>query len=136
MHQNSTKIRVRYAETDQMGVAYYGAYAAWLEVGRVEFLRMCGTSYRKLENDGVMLPVRNLNISYRSPALYDDLLQVRTRIEELSGTRISFEHEVLNESDKLLATARVELVFMDRSSRRPIRVPEELAERLSAGDHQ
>jgi acyl-CoA thioester hydrolase len=117
-----------------MGVAYYGAYAAWLEVGRVEFLRMNGTSYRKLENEGVMLPVLNLNISYRSPALYDDLLEVRTRLEEFSGTRISFEHEVLNESDKLLANARVELVFMDRLSRRPIRVPKKLAERLSAGD--
>jgi acyl-CoA thioester hydrolase len=134
LHPNSTTIRVRYAETDQMGVAYYGAYAAWLEVGRVEFLRMNGTSYRKLENEGVMLPVLNLNISYRSPALYDDLLEVRTRLEEFSGTRISFEHEVLNESDKLLANARVELVFMDRLSRRPIRVPKKLAERLSAGD--
>lgn len=117
-----------------MGVAYYGAYAAWLEVGRVEFLRMCGTSYRTLENEGVMLPVRNLNISYRSPARYDDLLEVRTRIEELSGTRIAFAHEVLNEKERLLANASVELVFISRSSRRPIRIPEQLAEQLTEGN--
>jgi len=134
LHQNSTSIRVRYAETDQMGVAYYGAYAAWLEVGRVEFLRMHGTSYRELENEGVMLPVRNLNISYRSPARYDDLLEIKTSIEELSGTRIAFAHEVLNETERLLANARVELVFISRSSRRPIRIPEQLAERLTEGN--
>lgn len=106
-----------------MGVVYYGTYAQYFEVGRVESLRSLGIAYRSLEEEGIMLPVRELQVRYRAPALYDDLLTIETKLLSLPSTRIKFEHKILNESGKLLVTGFVELVFVDSESRRPVEAP-------------
>jgi acyl-CoA thioester hydrolase len=124
MFVQETKIRVRYGETDQMGYVYYGNYALYYEVGRVEALRTIGFSYKELEAKGVMLPVLSLEIKYIRPALYDDLLTVRTSIEHLPQTRIRFQHEVFNESGTLLNKGAVELVFVDAHTMRPTQAPD------------
>ena len=86
-------IRVRYAETDKMGYVYYGNYATYYEVGRVEALRKLGMSYKEMEDEGIMLPVLSFNIKYFKPAFYDDLLTIKTSITEMPNTRIKFEYE-------------------------------------------
>ncbi|MDX5326046.1 MAG: acyl-CoA thioesterase [Bacteroidota bacterium] len=124
MFSSTTTVRVRYAETDQMGVVYYGNYATFFEVGRVEALRVLGHTYKQMEEDGVMLPVLRLECKYIRSAVYDDLLTVRTEIREMPGTRITFHHEILNEKGELLTTGMVQLVFLDIKTRRPIQAPE------------
>ena len=89
---NTTEIRVRYGETDQMGYCYYGNYAQYFEVGRVEALRSLGMSYKALEEQGVMLPVSEFSVKYLSPAFYDDLLTVKTEITAIKGARIYFTY--------------------------------------------
>ncbi len=131
MIQKDVQIRVRYAETDQMGVVYYGNYAQYFEVGRVELLRSLGTSYRLLEESGVMLPVLDLHVKYIRSAKYDDLLTVRTTINEWPETRINFNHEIYNEEETLLLKGSVTLVFVDMERKRPIRMPESLAQHFS-----
>lgn len=130
MYESRSKLRVRYAETDQMSVVYYGVYPQYFEVGRVEALRHLNMSYREMEEAGVMLPVLRLEINYHRSALYDDELTVVTMIKQLPGTRIRFEHEIRNEQDQLLTTGSVELVFVDKETRKPRRAPEDLLEKL------
>jgi len=122
---HTTEVRVRYGETDQMGIAYYGAYPLYLEVGRVEAMRAVGMPYAALEARGIMLPVRTLEIEYRKPALYDSLIRIETIVAPPTGSRLAFQHRLFNEAGDLLAEARVELVFVDAQSRRPLRAPED-----------
>ncbi len=119
----STSVRVRYGETDQMGFCYYGNYAQFLEVARVEALRTCGFSYKELESQGVLLPVRSFSIKYIAPAKYDDILKIQTTITKLEGTRIEFSYVIQNSEDVLIATADTELVFVSADSLRPIPMP-------------
>ncbi len=107
-----------------MGYVYYGNYAEYFEVGRVEALRTLGFAYRKLEEEGVMLPVRTLNISYHAPARYDDLITIRTSITEMPTARIKFTYQVYNEAGALLTDAETTLVFVDKISMRPRKAPE------------
>jgi len=130
MYIHEIQLRVRYAETDKMGVVYHGNYAQYFEVARVEMLRSLGVSYRSMEDSGIMLPVVNLNINYRKPALYDELLTVRTSLKELPGVRIHFDYELLNERDDLLANASTDLVFVDAENKLPKRCPEYLTKKL------
>ena len=95
--QSETHLRVRYAETDQMGVAWHGQYFAWFEVGRTDLLRHLGVTYRDLEREGLRLPVIEAQARYLQPVRYDDLLEVRTEVAELSGARIGFKYEVHRE---------------------------------------
>lgn len=132
MFTHETRLRVRYAETDRMGYVYYGTYAQYFEVGRVEALRSLGLSYRRMEEDGVMLPVHDLQVKYHKPAFYDDLLTVRTSIIELPSVRIRFAYEVFNEARDLLTEASTTLVFIDRATNRPRRAPEQLLALLAA----
>ena len=125
LHIGVTQIRVRYGETDQMGYCYYGNYAQYFEVGRVEALRELGMSYKDLESKGFMLPVSNYSVAYKAPALYDDLLTITTKITELKGARLSFEYEITNEENKLLSTADTVLVFVDKERMRPVHPPKE-----------
>jgi acyl-CoA thioester hydrolase len=111
-------VRVRYAETDQMGVVYYGNYAQYFEVGRVEFLRERGMSYREMEEDGVMLPVVHLEVNYKKSALYDELLTIETEIVEKPTVKISFNHKIYNKKKELLVTGKVVLVFMEIETRK------------------
>jgi acyl-CoA thioester hydrolase len=130
---SEVRVRVRYAETDRMGFAYYGCYAAWLEVGRVEYLRERGMVYRDVEDLGRLLAVRRLEIDYLAPARYDDLLLIRTCVADAGKSRVDFETEVLRESDgQLLARGRVRLACLDREGR-PQRLGEELTRVCTPG---
>ena len=126
-----TSTRVRYSETDQMGVVYYGNYAQYYEVGRVELLRNLGMSYRELEEAGTMLPVLKLECKYIRPAKYDDLLKIVTSIEEMPSTRITFKHEIYNEENVLLNIGQVSLVFVDIKSGRPQKAPQSVVDIFS-----
>lgn len=128
MKKHSYHLRVRYAETDQMGIVYYGNYPQYFEIARTEWLRALGYSYRDMEEQGVMLPVRDLQIRYRAPARYDDLLRVETWVQDKPVRRIRFEHKIFNESESLLTTGAVELVFVDLATGRPVQAPSYLLE--------
>src|SRR5690554_7100244 len=105
LHSADIEIRVRYSETDQMGYCYYGNYAQYFEVGRVEALRNLGMSYKELEEKGFMLPVSSFSVKYIAPAYYDDLLTITTRIVNLKGVRLYFEYDIRSEEGELISTA-------------------------------
>lgn len=126
MFVNSTFIRVRYAETDQMSVVYYGNYAQYFEVGRVEALRDVGITYKQLEEEGIMLPVVKLEVNYNASAKYDDLLKIETMVQEMPTGKITFHHQIFNEQEQLLITGMVVLVFVNREARKPMRCPVKL----------
>lgn len=132
MYNHETTLRVRYGETDQMGYVYYGDYAEYFEVGRVEALRSLGFPYRRLEEEGVMLPVREMKVRYHLAARYDDLITLRTYIDELPGVRITFRYELFNEAGELLTEATTTLVFVRAGTMRPCRAPQPLLDVLSA----
>ncbi len=132
MIRNQIKIRVRYGETDQMGYVYYGNYAQFFEVGRVEWLRALGVSYKSLEESGIMLPVIQLNINYMKPAKYDDLLTITTTLTKKPLVKIEFEFEVHNENNDLLTTGFTSLVFMDMKKNKPIKAPQYLLDQIYA----
>lgn len=119
-------VRVRYAETDQMGVVYHGNYAQYFEMGRVEWLRSKGLSYRKMEEMGIMLPVVSLQMDYKKPARYDDVLTVTTILKSQTSVKIEFDYEIRNESGDLLTTGYSMLVFVDMKTGRPIVPPAEI----------
>ena len=119
-------LRTRYAETDQMGVVYYGNYPQYLELGRVEWLRAIGLTYKEMEAEGIMMPVVSLQIQYKKPALYDELITIRTKLKDLPSTKIEFDYEILNEKGELLSTANTIVVFVDAKTFRPIRCPEKV----------
>lgn len=121
-----TEIRVRYGETDRMGFCYYGNYAQFLEVARVELLRSKGISYKELEDAGILLPVRNFSIKYIAPSRYDDLLSIQTEITNIKGSRIEFNYEIRNQNNVLIATAYTELVFVNSNSLKPTNAPDEI----------
>ncbi len=124
MFEASTQIRVRYAETDQMGYAYYGNYATYYEVARVEALRQMGLSYKELEDEGIMMPVLENNSTYIIPAKYDELLTIKVFIKERPKVRIGFEYEIYNPSGKLIHTGETKLVFVKINTRRPCMIPD------------
>ena len=124
MYSFETKIRVRYGETDQMSFVYYGVYAQYYEVGRVELLRSLGISYKEIEEIGYVLPVVNLNINYKKPAYYDDELTIRTTIKELPSAKITFYYEMLNTNNELLNIGEVVLVFVNKETGKPCFAPE------------
>ncbi|QDW24692.1 acyl-CoA thioesterase [Pedobacter sp. KBS0701] len=131
MYSHSTKIRVRYGETDQMGYMYYGNYAQYYEVGRVEMLRSLGMSYSSMEADGIMMPVLELKCKYIKPALYDQEITVKTIIKTLPGIRIFFEYELYNEKEELINIGATTLVFVDMEKNKPTNPPENFMEKLS-----
>ncbi len=131
MYAHETQIRVRYGETDQMGYLYYGHYAQYYEVGRVETIRSLGLSYKELEDvHGIWLPVMSLDMRFVRPAYYDDLLTVRTEIRRLPDEYIIFHVEIKNEQRKLVNAGRVRLCFFDAKSKKVVSAPEFLLERL------
>ena len=124
MYTHKTKLRVRYGETDQMKYVYYGIYAQYFEVGRVELLRSLGLSYKKLEEMGYKLPVVNFNINYKQPAFYDDELTIETSVIKIPSVKIVFGYKTYNLSDELLNTAETTLVFIDSETGKPCKAPE------------
>ena len=124
-------VRVRYAETDQMGVVYHGNYAQYFEMGRVEWLRNLGISYKWMEENGVMLPVVSLQMNYKKPARYDDLLRVKTILKSQTSVKIEFDYEIYNEQNDLLTTGYSMLVFVDMKTGRPMVPPSYVTEKIS-----
>jgi acyl-CoA thioester hydrolase len=123
-------LRVRYADTDQMGYVYYGNYARFYEIGRVEALRSLGMSYRDLEEEGTMMPVYDNYSRYLLPARYDDLLTIKVTISQLPTVRMVFEYEITNQDGVLLNTGQTTLIFLNRQTNRPTRIPATLLAKL------
>ena len=131
MYTYETKLRVRYGETDQMGFAYYGVYAQYYEVGRVELLRSMGVSYKEIEAMGFALPVVNFNIKYIKPAFYDDELTIRTHINSITPVKICFSYETFNQIGDLLNVGEVGLVFVNKVTSKPTAANQELMNKLA-----
>ena len=131
MISNIIQFRVRYGETDQMSYAYHGNYAQYFEMGRIEWLRKLGISYKKMEETGIMLPVISLNTNYLKPAKYDDLLTLKTTLVNKPLVKIKFEFEISNENDELLTTANATLAFINSKTKKPTRAPEYLLKKLN-----
>ncbi len=127
-----TKVRVRYAETDRMGFAYYGNYATYFEVARVEAMRTLGMSYKQLEDGGVLLPVSEFTTKYKKPAYYDDELTIRVMVRDIPKVRFNFYYETYNEKGELLNTAFTQLVFVNKINGRPTVVPTQLLSLIKA----
>jgi len=117
-------IRVRYSETDRMGYCYHGNYATYFEIGRVEALRAIGVVYKSLEDQGILLPVVSLEINYKLPAKYDDLLRLKTSLTGISASTLSFEYHLYVQDEVLITTGKTTLVFVNSASAKPIRIPE------------
>ena len=130
MREHEFTVRVRYAETDQMGVVYHGNYAQYFEMGRVEWLRNIGVSYKWMEENGIMLPVVSLNMNYKKPARYDDLLRVKTIYKNQTSVKIEFDYEIYNEVNELLTIGNSILVFVDMKTGRPTLPPDYINEKL------
>ena len=123
-------IRVRYADTDQMGYVYYGNYARYYEIGRVEALRTLGYHYKAMEGSGVMMPVYDLHCKFHQPARYDDLLSIQVRIPRIPSVRVTFEYEIRNQDRLLLNTGSTTLVFQNMNTGRLCQCPDDLRELL------
>ncbi len=130
MFVSEITLRVRYAETDQMGFAYYGNYAQYYEVGRADAMRQLGMTYRKMEEKGVIMPIATMNCKYIRPAFYDDLLTVKTIVKEIPGSRMHFIYEIYNEKGTLLNIGETVLAFVKKGTGRPCGAPDWFVEKL------
>lgn len=117
-------LRVRYGETDPMKYVYYGNYAEYFEVARVELFRELGMSYDEIENQGIWLPVSEFSIKYLKPALYDEILEIHTYIKKIPGVRIEFEYEIYNSSKLKITEAKTTLFFLDSKTNKIIKCPD------------
>ncbi|HPW98119.1 MAG TPA: thioesterase family protein [Flavobacterium sp.] len=133
MKEHQVQLRVRYSETDQMGVVYHGSYVPYFEIGRVEWLRNKGVSYKELEESGVALPIVSMTLNYKKPARYDDLLTVITKFKSQSSVKIEFDCEIRNENNELLTTAHFILVFVDIKLGKAIAPPKAILELMKEG---
>ena len=131
MYIHEHKVRVRYGETDQMGFCYYGNYAQFYEVGRVEALRSLGFTYKKLEERGILLPVLEYKIKYFKPAYYDDELLIKTMIKEVPKVRITFYYEMFNSNSEKINEGEVILVFIDQNTKKPVKAPQEMINEIA-----
>lgn len=131
MFSTETQIRVRYAETDQMGVVYHSNYFPYFEAARAESIRQLGFTYADMERMGVIMPVVDVHCRYLRPALYDDLLTIKTMLKELPvHHKIEFHHEVYNEKNELLAVGKLILYFMESKTMKKTVMPPELLEKF------
>lgn len=132
MNEHKVEVRVRYGETDQMGVVYHGSYVPYFEIGRVEWLRNKGVSYKDMEQNGIALPIVSMHLNYKKPAKYDDLLTIHTKLKNYSGVKIEFDCEIRNEHEELLTTAHFILVFVDVNSGKPTTPPQYILDIINA----
>ena len=130
MKKTRTTLRVRYGETDKMGIVYYGNYATYLEQGRTEWLRDMGFSYKWMEDNGIHLPVVELSVKYKAPARYDDVLTVTTTLKKIPTYSIEFTYEIHNQEGQLLITGETSLVFVNSITNKLQRAPNYLLEKL------
>jgi len=131
MRKHKLSFRVRYGETDQMGIVYHGNYAQYLEMGRVEWLRDLGVTYKSMEDKGIQLPVINLQIKYLKSAKYDDLITVETILKKEPLVKIEFDYKIYNESKELLIEANTVLAFMSVEKNKPIKCPDYILNKLN-----
>ena len=130
MKLHTTHVKVRYAETDQMGVVHHGNYPQYLEIARLEWLSTLGISYKNMEEEGIMLPVYELNLKYIKPVTFDENLTIETRLQKMPNVKIIFDYSVFNEQGELVTSATSVLVFMDSKTRRPIRCPQYILDKI------
>jgi len=130
MKSHESYVKVRYAETDQMGVVYHGNYAQYLEIARLDWLTALDISYKTMEQEGVMLPVFEMNIKFLKPAIFEDELKIEVRLKELPSVKITFEYLIYNQNKELLTQAYTTLVFMDSKTKKPIRCPQYILGKL------
>ena len=130
MLTNEISFRIRYGETDQMGVVYHGNYPQFLEMGRISWLRSLDLSYKEMEANGVMLPVVSFEMKFIKPALFDDFITVKTNLKSLPMVRIEFDYEVTNQNNEILLKASTVLAFMDSGKKRPIKCPDYILKKL------
>lgn len=130
MKSHVSYVKVRYAETDQMGVVHHGNYAQYFEIARLEWLSALDISYKEMEKNGVMLPVYELNTKYLKPAEFEDKLKIEVKLRELPSVKIIFEYTIYNQKEELLTTAYTTLVFMDAKTKKPIRCPKYILDKL------
>lgn len=132
MFEHSTKIRVRYGETDQMGYMYYGNYAEFYEVGRVEMLRSLGLTYAGMEASGIMMPVLEMKSKYLKPARYDEEITVKVIMDKMPGVKIHFRYELYNEKEEMIHQAETLLVFVNMTNNRPCLPAADFLEKLKS----
>ncbi|ROI08971.1 acyl-CoA thioesterase [Chryseobacterium sp. H3056] len=130
MIHTTHSLRVRYAETDPMKYVYYGNYAAYFEVARVELFRELGMPYEAIEQRGIWLPVSQFSVKYLKPARYDQLLKIHTYIRKIPGVKIEFDYEIYNESKEKITEAKTTLFFLDAEKNKVISCPDFLMELL------
>ena len=130
MKDHVSILKVRYAETDQMGVVHHGNYAQYLEIARIDWLEKIGISYKSMEKKGIMLPVYEMNFKFKKSAFFDDQLKIFTSLRQRPDVKIIFDYKIYNQDGELLTTANTVLVFMDAKTRRPIRCPDYVLEKL------
>lgn len=125
MYISNTNLRVKYADTDAMGVVYHGTYAQYFEVGRAEAFRALGYTYKKFEDDGFALPIVEVKMRFRKPAKYDDLLDIRTIIKEFPNRKLTIYTEIYNENKQMLASGEIIFIFVKSHNMKPIIAPEQ-----------
>jgi acyl-CoA thioester hydrolase len=130
MFVSKTTYRVRYADTDQMGVVYYGNYPRFYEIGRSEMIRELGYTYKGLEETGVFMPVASVQAKYHMPLYYDELITIETALKQIPQARMVFFHTIYNSKQEIVHSAEVTLVFLNKESNRPVRVPEYMTNAL------
>jgi acyl-CoA thioester hydrolase len=130
MFEHTTKLRVRYGETDQMGYMYYGNYAEFYEVGRVEMLRSLGLTYSSMEASGIMMPVLEMHCKYLKPALYDEEISIRVIMNKMPGVKIHFKYELYNHNDELINVGETLLAFVNMKTNRPCLPSQEFIDKL------
>lgn len=130
MKSHNSYVKVRYAETDQMGVVYHGNYAQYLEIARIDWLESIGISYKKMEEQGVMLPVYELKLIFKKSAKFDDRLKIETTLLKNPGVRIEFFYKIFNQNGELLTEAETTLIFMDMEKNKPIKCPQYVLDKL------
>ena len=131
MQKFSTNIRVRYGETDQMGIVYNANYATYFEVARTEWLRNLGVTYKNMEESGIILPVVSLSFNFIKPAKYDDILTVSVFLKKKPLIKIDFDYEIINQNKEKISTGNSVLAFMDAKTNRPMKCPEYILEKLN-----
>ena len=122
--------RIRYGETDQMGVVYHGNYAQYFEIGRTEWLRNLGITYKQMEEEGIKLPVISLMVNFKKSACYDDMIKVKTTLKKMPTASIEFDYEIVNEMGEILTTGNTVLAFIDINRNRPTRCPLYILDKL------
>ena len=123
-------IRVRYGETDQMGVVHHGNYALYLEMGRTEWLRKMGFSYKEMEDEGIMLPVISMSLNFKKSAVYDEVIKVKTQLKKTPSVKIEFEYEIVNNQNEILVQANTILAFINMKTKKPMKCPDYILEKI------